>query len=105
MTSAEIKAKQLALEEQRRKEEFEKQLEVKRKLELARDEAERLKFTAEERLRKPRKRLHGSQQKQQSLKRHKMKSMTLKLCQIDCLILQMNLWSLNIQMLFRDTYP
>ena len=34
MTSAEIKAKQLALEEQRRMEEFEKQLEVKRKLEL-----------------------------------------------------------------------
>ena len=30
-------------------EEFEKQLEVKRKLELARDEAERLKFKAEER--------------------------------------------------------
>ena len=49
MTSAEIKAKQLALEEQRRMEEFEKQLEVKRKLELARDEAERLKFKAEER--------------------------------------------------------
>ena len=49
MTSAEIKAKQLALEEQRRIEEFEKQLEVKRKLELVQDEAERLKFKAEER--------------------------------------------------------
>ena len=49
MTSAEIKAKQLALEEQRRMEEFEKQLEVKRELELARDEAERLKFKAKER--------------------------------------------------------
>ena len=49
MTSAEIKAKQLALEEQRRMEEFEKQLEVKRKLELFQDEAERLKFKAEER--------------------------------------------------------
>ena len=48
MTSAEIKAKQLALEEQRRMEEFEKQLEVKRKLELFQDEAERLKFKAEE---------------------------------------------------------
>ena len=49
MTSAEIKAKQLALEEQRRIEEFEKQLEVKRKLELVQDEAERLKFKAGER--------------------------------------------------------
>ena len=49
MTSAEIKAKQLALEEQRRMEELEKQLEVKRKLELVRDEAERLKFKAGER--------------------------------------------------------
>ena len=48
LTSAEIKAKQLAFEEQRRMEEFEKQLEVKRKLELAWDEAERLKFKAEE---------------------------------------------------------
>ena len=44
MTSAEIKAKQLALEEQRRMEEFEKELEVKRKLELVQDEAKRLKF-------------------------------------------------------------
>ena len=49
MTSVEIKAKQLALEEQQRKEEFGKQLEVKRKLELVREEAERLKFKAEER--------------------------------------------------------
>ena len=49
ITSAEIKAKQLALEEQRRREEFEKQLEVKRKLELVQDEAQRLKFMAEER--------------------------------------------------------
>ena len=49
MTSAEIKAKQLALEEQRRMEEFEKQLEVKRKLELVQDEAERVKFKAGER--------------------------------------------------------
>ena len=52
MTSAEIKAKQLALEEQRRTEEFEKQLEVKRKLEIVQDEAERLKFKAEERRKK-----------------------------------------------------
>ena len=49
ITSAEIKAKQLALEEQRRREEFEKQLEVKRKLELVQDEAQRLKFMTEER--------------------------------------------------------
>lgn len=49
MTSAEIKVKQLALEEQQRMEEFENQLEAKRKLELAQDEAERLKFTAGER--------------------------------------------------------
>ena len=49
MTSAEIKAKQLALEEQRRTVEFEKQLEVKRKLELVQDEAQRLKFMAQER--------------------------------------------------------
>ena len=77
------------LEEQQRMEEFEKQLEVKRKLELAWDLAERLKF---------------KHQKQQSLK-HKMKIMTLKLCLINCLILPMNLWSLNIQMLWRDTYP
>ena len=42
MTSAEIEAKQLALEEQRRMEGFLKQLlEVKRKLELVQDEAER----------------------------------------------------------------
>ena len=49
ITSAGIKAKQLNLEEQRRREEFEKQLEVKRKLELVQDEAQRLKFMAEER--------------------------------------------------------
>ena len=49
ITSAEIKAKQLALEEQRRREKFEKQLEVKRKLELVQDDAQRLKFMAEER--------------------------------------------------------
>ena len=49
MTSAEIKAKQPALEEQQRTEEFEKHLEVKRKLEIVQDEAERLKFKAEER--------------------------------------------------------
>ena len=49
MTSAEIKAKQLTLEEQRRMEEFEKELEVKRKLELVQDEAKRLKFKAGER--------------------------------------------------------
>ena len=49
MTSAEIKAKQLALEEQQRMEEFEKQFKVKRKLELVQDKAERLKFKAGER--------------------------------------------------------
>lgn len=49
MISAEIKAKQLALEEQQRMEEFEKQLKVKRKLELVQDKAERLKFKAGER--------------------------------------------------------
>ena len=49
MTLAEIKAKQLALEEQRRMGELEKQLEVKRKLELVQDEAERLKFKAGDR--------------------------------------------------------
>ena len=49
VTSAQIKAKQLALEEQRRMEEFEKRLQVKRKLELVQDEAERLKFKAGER--------------------------------------------------------
>ena len=64
-----------------------------------------LKLKKEERLGKLRTKLHSSQQKQQSLKRHKMKIMTLKLCLIDCLILQMNLWSLNIQMLWWDTYP
>ena len=49
MASSEMKAKQLALEEQRRTQEFERQLEVKRKLELVHDEAEMLKFVAEER--------------------------------------------------------
>ena len=47
MTSAEIKVKELTLEEQQRMEEFEKQLEVKRKLKLVEDEAERLKCKAE----------------------------------------------------------
>ena len=109
MTSVEITAKQLALEEQRRMEEFEKQLKVKRKLELffsktkLKDSNSKLK--KEERLGKLRTRLHGSQQKQQSLKTAKMKIMTLKLCLIDCLILQMNLWRLNIQMLWWETYP
>ena len=37
------------MEEQRRREEFEKQLEVKGKLELVQDEAQRLKFISEER--------------------------------------------------------
>jgi len=41
--------KQVALEEHRRMEEFEKEPEVKRKIELVQDEAERLKIKAEER--------------------------------------------------------
>ena len=49
VTSAEIKAKQLPMEEQRRKQEFEQQLELKRKLELVQYEAERVRFEAEER--------------------------------------------------------
>ena len=49
VTTAEIKAKQLAMEEQRRKQEFEQQLELKRKLELVQCEAERVRFEAEER--------------------------------------------------------
>ena len=49
VTSAEIKAKQLAMEEQRRKQEFEQQLKLKRKLEPVQYEAERVRFEAEER--------------------------------------------------------
>ena len=49
VTSVEIKAKQLAMEEQRQKQEFEQQLELKRKLELVPCEAERVRFEAEER--------------------------------------------------------
>ena len=73
-------------------EEFEKQLEVKRKLSLPKTKLKdsSWKLKKEERLRKPRTRLHGSQQRPQFLKRHKVKIMTLKLCLIDCLILQMN---------------
>jgi len=107
MTSAEIKAKQLALEEQRRMEEFEKQLELKKSLTLSKTKLKdpNSKSKKEERLRKPRTRLPGSQQKQQSLKMCKTKIITLKLCLIDCLILQMNLWSLNNQMLWWFIYP
>ena len=49
MVSAEIKAKQLEMEEERRKKEFAKQLEIKHKIEQARNEAERIEFEAKER--------------------------------------------------------
>ena len=49
MASAEIKAKQLEMEEERRKKEFAKQLEIKHKIEQARNEAERIEFEAKER--------------------------------------------------------
>ena len=49
MASAEIKAKQLKMEEERRKKEFAKQLEIKHKIEQARNEAERIEFEAKER--------------------------------------------------------
>ena len=49
MASAEMKAKQLAMEEQRRKQEFEKQLELKQTIEQAQIEAERVQFEAQER--------------------------------------------------------
>lgn len=49
MASAEIKAKQLEMEEERREKEFVKQLEIKRKIEQARNEAEKIEFEAQER--------------------------------------------------------
>lgn len=49
MASAEIKAKQLEMEEERRKKEFVKQLEIKHKIEQARNEAEKIEFEAQER--------------------------------------------------------
>ena len=49
MASAEMKAKQLAEEEGRRKMEFEKQLELKQKIKQARNEAEKVEFEAQER--------------------------------------------------------
>ena len=49
MASAEIKAKQLQMEEEQRKKEFAKQLEIKHKIEQARNEAERIEFEAKER--------------------------------------------------------
>ena len=49
MASAEIKAKQLEMEEERRKKEIAKQLEIKHKIEQARNEAERIEFEAKER--------------------------------------------------------
>ena len=52
------------MEEQLRIEEFEKRLELRRKFKrVHEDETERLKFKAEERLRRPKTRLHVSQQK------------------------------------------
>ena len=49
MASAEIKAKQLEMEEERRKKEFVKQLEIKHKIEQASNEPERIEFEAKER--------------------------------------------------------
>ena len=49
MASAEIKAKQLEMEEERRKKEFAKQLEIKHEIEQARNEAGRIEFEAKER--------------------------------------------------------
>ena len=77
-------------------EEFEKQLEVKRKLELFQDEAEGLKFKAEERRKTQEAKDEAARLAAEAAKRSKMKTMTLKLCLIDCLILQTNIWSLNI---------
>ena len=107
MTSAEIKAKQLALEEQRRIEEFEKQLEVKRKLELVQDEAERLKFKAGERTKTQEARNKAACLAAEAaiFEKAQMKIMTLKPCPTDCLILRTNLWNLNNQLLWWDTYP
>lgn len=49
MAWAEIKAKQLEMEEEQRKKEFVKQLEIKHKIEQARNEAEKIEFEAQER--------------------------------------------------------
>ena len=59
MASTEIKAKQLEMEEERRKKEFAKQLEIKHKIEQARNEAERIEFEAKERRKTPRSKGRG----------------------------------------------
>ena len=46
MASAEIKARQLEMEEERRKKRFAKQLEIKHKFDQERNEAERIEFEA-----------------------------------------------------------
>ena len=83
-------------------EEFEKQLEVKRKLELVQDEAERLKFKAGER-----RKTQEAEDKAACLAAEAVSFEKVQNEDHDpeCLILQMNLWNLNNQLLWWDTYP
>ena len=69
MASAEIKARQLEMEEERRTKEFAQQLEIKYEIEQAGNVAERIELEAKERKRQ-RTRQHALRQKPKTLKRY-----------------------------------
>ena len=82
-------------------EELEKQLEVKRKLELVQDKAESLKFKAEEKRKTQEAKDEAALLVAEAANFEKVQNEDHdpEALPNDCLILQMNLWNLNNQLL------
>ena len=93
MASGEIKARQLEVEEERRKKKFAKHLEIKHKIEQERNEAERIEFEANERRKteEAKDKAHSLRQKPKTLRRYETLfiTMTLNLYPIVSVILMM----------------
>ena len=93
MASVEIKVRQLEMEEERRKKKFAKHLEIKHKIEQARNEAERIEFEANERRKtqEAKDEAHSLGQKPKTLRRYETLfiTMTLNLYPIVSVILMM----------------
>ena len=81
MASAEIKARQLEMEEERRKKRFAKQLEIKHKFDQARNDAERVEFEDNERRKtqEAKDEAHSLRQKRKTLRRYETLFITMTL--------------------------
>ena len=93
MASAEIKARQIEMEEERREKKFAKQLEIKHNIEQARNGAERIEFEATQRRKtqETKDEAHSLRQKPKTLRRYETLfiTMTLNLYPIVSVILMM----------------